>query len=143
MLYIVLSLSVFFCNSALEGNSVSSTAPYAEFVLPDNNTVRIHDYSRVYFGDYHHVRLEVSCDIPVPVSPDATGNLPASVVYRRILEKMAVPSASAEAVKQSLLEEFKTNSLPYLTVPDFARKLAARSQAKSSGARWCFRAGSS
>lgn len=94
-----------------------SSAPYTEISLPGNGQVCVYDHSRIYFGDYYHVRLEVRCEFAGQTE---------AVIYNRFLEKMAVPSAAVEEVKLALVAEFRRNSLPYLVNPDFQAKYAAR-----------------
>lgn len=105
-----------------------SSIPYTEIVLPDRSAVTVYDHSRVYFGDYYHVRLEVRCEF-APLDPSGQGE---AVVYQRFLERMAVPSAAVEDTRQALLEEFKQNALPYLSTPDFSAKCVAKSSAGQS-----------
>lgn len=107
-----------------------SPEPYAEIDLPGNYSVKIYDHSRVYFGDYFRVALEVRCEIPLPVKTDKSANEVGETldvaVYCRYLEKMAVPSAEVDDVRMALIAEFRRNSLPYLATPDFPVKMVAR-----------------
>jgi len=123
---------------------VHITEPYAELHLPGNHTVKIYDHSKSYFGDYCRVCLEVKCEIPLPTLPGAngepTGYSPDVAVYSRILEKMAVPSAEVESVRQALIAEFRRNSLPYLATPDFPARLIAKTVALQTAAKMRFSA---
>jgi hypothetical protein len=73
------------------------------------------------------------CEIPVPgqadlkgnVSEDQSANTSPVAVYRRVLEKMGVPSAEVENVKEQLIADFEHTSLPYLQSSSFPEKLAA------------------
>jgi len=56
-------------------------------------------------------------------------------VYTRMLEKMAVPSASVEEVKAALIEEFRKNTLPYMSSPDFPLKMLSRNVPGKSSVR--------
>jgi hypothetical protein len=112
---------------------LNNLTAYSEIVISGNRTVRFYDRSTVYFGDYHHVRLEARCDLEPPENHETsaesllsaeTVRIPA--VYIRVLERMAVPSASVEAVKIALIEDFRMNSLPYLSNPDFSLKMICK-----------------
>lgn len=97
-----------------------------EIKLYSGNILTVYDLTKVYFGDYYHVRLEIKGEITSP-------NSEKTAVYHRMLEKMAVPSAIVDSALQSLLSEFVSNSLLYLNSPDFAEKfIAAHSSRKAS-----------
>jgi hypothetical protein len=51
---------------------------------------------------------------------------PGVAVYRRLLEKMAVPSQEVATVRAALIAQFTTNSLQYITAADFPAKLVAQ-----------------
>jgi hypothetical protein len=106
---------------------------YREMSLGKGIIIEVHDHSKVYFGDYMKVRLEVICRFPGRggTRQDA---LDEPVLFRRELEKMAVPSAEAEATKEQLLRDFEQNVLPYLGMDGFAeRLLAAQSACRRRG----------
>ena len=112
---------------------MNTSAAYSEIIISGNRTVRFYDRSTVYFGDYHHVRLEARCELESPESCDTLSDslLKAETllnpsVYIRVLERMAVPSASVEDVKIALVEDFRNNSLPYLSNPDFSLKVICK-----------------
>jgi hypothetical protein len=112
---------------------LNTSAAYSEIIISGNRTVRFHDRSTVYFGDYHHVRLEARCELELPESYDTLSDslsrsetLRNPAVYIRVLERMAVPSASVEEVKIALVEDFRSNSLPYLSNPDFSLKMICK-----------------
>ncbi len=115
---------------------MTSPELYAEIDLPGIHTVRIYDHSRVYFGDYYRVRLEVVCEIPLPLDsadPAAeAGDPPHVAVYSRFLERMAVPSAAVADIRLALVAEFRQNSLQYLTAAAFPAKLVARTAARQT-----------
>lgn len=110
-----------------------------EYPLADGVTVLIRDVSRHYFGGYYHVRLQVAADVPLradwfetPLEYDnALGCLGRSVRFSRTLEKMAVPQAEMEAVRNALLDSFEANLLGYLSRPDFPRSFARGEYAKA------------
>ncbi len=112
-------------------------------VFSGSSIVRFYDRTTVYFGDYHRVRLEAICEFVdtdrLSLEEDGIAgatSLNTPTVYTRILEKMAVPSASLESVKTALIEDFRINTLPYLLSPEFPSKLLSMSiLAKSVTAR--------
>jgi hypothetical protein len=95
--------------------------------LSNGLTVSIYDQTKVYFGDYHHVRIIIVCsfngtaDNSVFCSPDDIELR--SISYRRTLEKMGVQSKDIESVKKSLLNDFHKNSLPYISSQEFPKKM--------------------
>lgn len=104
-----------------------------ETVLGNGLTVRFLDRSHRYFGDYHNVRLDVICDIPVPQNGDSVGN-GASVSYRSTIGRMAVPTADIAAVIGQLLEDFTKTTLAYMASPSFPSRYL-RSQLSASRRR--------
>ncbi|KAA0895005.1 hypothetical protein [Oryzomonas rubra] len=109
-----------------------------EYDLGGGITARLRDETRHYFGGYYHVRIEVSADIPLAASPfsgleeyqAARRLLGERIRFRRVLEKMAVPEADIAAARQSLLEAFDANVLPYLSRPDFPERFMRSEYAK-------------
>lgn len=93
--------------------------------LSSDNILTVYDQTRVYFGDYYHVKLVIKGDI---TSPDSAK----TAAYHRILEKMAVPSANVDTAINSLLSEFVGSSLPYLNSPDFVEKFIASSTSRKT-----------
>jgi hypothetical protein len=69
----------------------------------------------------------------LPDTPSSSETVQNTAEYIRVLERMAVPSASLEDVKFALIEEFRKNTLHYLSNPDFALKMICKNApAKSS-----------
>ncbi len=103
---------------------MQSAQVYRQVVLENGVEIVARDLTRNYFGDYHLVRLEITfgssgsgeelhgCDAQKPS-------------FRKVVEKMGVPTCDVEAVKESLVENFLAHSLAYLSAPDFPEKLAA------------------
>jgi len=89
--------------------------------------VNIYDHTKAYFGDYYHVRLNIVCSFEdsaidsLPCCPDEI-NL-RSILYTRTLDRMGVPSKDVEIVTDTLLNDFRLNSLPYISLPEFPMKL--------------------
>lgn len=94
--------------------------------LSSGQFLTVYDLTKVYFGDYYHVKLEITGEI-------ASSSGEKSAVYRRFLEKMAVPSDKIDLAIQSLLKDFCNSSLHYLNSTDFTdRFIAATSSRKSA-----------
>ncbi len=93
---------------------------YRQLTLENGLQIVIVDLSRNYFGDYCHVRLEICCAL----SRDEGMSGADTAVMRRIVEKMGVPSAEVEAAKESLVKDFLNNSISYLSLPDFPKRLS-------------------
>jgi len=107
--------------------------------LSEGIVALVRDASRHYFGGYYHVRLQVTADVPLcaawfaaaPEYEDALGRLGATVRFSRTLEKMAVPLAEVDAVRNALLDAFETNLRAYLTRPDFPSRFVLGEYAKA------------
>jgi len=103
-----------------------------ELVLENGLTVRFGDLSRRYFGDYHQVRVEVTCE--VPLAPElfddrasyeaALKLLGASVNYRKLVEHQGVPSLAVTEQVAQVIQHFIDHSLSYFSTPAFPRRLA-------------------
>ncbi len=107
--------------------------------LSEGIVALIRDISRHYFGGYYHVRLQVTADVPlckawfesVAEYEDALGRLGGTVRFSRNLEKMAVPLAEVDVVRNSLLDSFEANLRGYLSRPDFPGRFVLSEYAKS------------
>lgn len=101
---------------------------YKQMLLENGVEIIITDLTRSYFGDYHLVRLEITCRADARACSCGGETANTSPVqgaeYRRIVEKMGVPSAEVETARESLVRDFLNNSLAYLSSPDFPAKLA-------------------
>ena len=94
--------------------------------LSNGLTVSIYDYTKVYFGDYHHVRLRIVCclDSAVNWKQSCSEEIDfRSINYTRTVDKMGVPSEDLESVIKTLLNDFDNNSLPYISSADFPKKM--------------------
>lgn len=95
--------------------------------LSNGLTVSIYDRTKIYFGDYHHVKIVIYCSFDTAAAamalscPDEIDLR--SVSYSRTLEKMGVPSVDVDTVIKSLLHDFHLNSLPYISSQEFPKKL--------------------
>ena len=128
---------------------MNSSASYSEIIISGNSIVRFYDRSSIYFGDYYHVRLEARCEFELPGCQKAVPGslvseetLPNPAVYTRMLERMAVPSSSVEDVKGALVEDFRKNTLPYLSSPDFPLKMTSRNAPGKNSAHRKYQASS-
>jgi len=95
--------------------------------------------TRVYFGDYYRVRLAITCR-PTDMKKlngvlDSTDPVPE---FQRVVEKMGVPSAEVEMVRESLVRDFLNNSLKYLSAADFPAKLAESAASKPKAVKRFF-----
>ena len=93
------------------------------------------DQSNRYFGDYHRVCIQILLvfaldDLPVTSGDDeafrdnAIARLGKELKVVKRLERMGVPTAAVEGVRQSMIEAFMENSFPYLNRPEYPRSLA-------------------
>jgi hypothetical protein len=110
--------------------------------LTNGLSVEFYDFSNRYFGDYHRVRIEVRCHIPLEqalflTSPDpltelqeARALLGNGVLFTHVLEKMGVPGGDLERVRKSLMDNYARNALEYLDHPGFAARVIAKELAQ-------------
>jgi hypothetical protein len=99
--------------------------------LPNGLSISVHDTTRRYYEDYHLVRLEFLCRVPLRVEyfedteafHEAENLLGEAAVYRRTCEKMGVPFDGIGAARDTLITDFMKNSLPYFIRESFPRKL--------------------
>ncbi|KAF0218524.1 MAG: hypothetical protein FD174_2824 [Geobacteraceae bacterium] len=102
-----------------------------EITLANGLTLRFYNQTCRYYGDIYRVKLEILCEIPVRAEyfsdqaalAEARAMLGDSVVYRRVVEKMGVPSTEIERVLERLTADFEDHSLPYFAAAAFPRKL--------------------
>lgn len=95
-----------------EQNDIDVIQP---ITLANGLKVRFLNKTQRYFGDYHHVRLEVVCDIPVPETEGA-GH---SFRYASSIRRMGVPTADVPAVIDELISHFSNTTLTYMSSPTF------------------------
>jgi hypothetical protein len=90
--------------------------------------ITLEDQTRHYFGGYFHVKVLAWCDIPLQQSyfenaaeyRCAVAKMGASVRFKRVLEKMAVPESGIEPVRSQLIKAFRETAEVYLSNADFA-----------------------
>jgi hypothetical protein len=105
-----------------------------EDVLENGLNVAFVDVSNRYYGDYHRVRVEVRCSLPLrpELFADAVGLERARALWGetfgwvRPLDKMGVCGAEVNAVAAELVEGFVASAYPYLSQPQFPARLLAR-----------------
>lgn len=101
-----------------------------EIDLGHGHMLRFHDETRRYYGSYFLVKVDVVCHFPlqpnhfssVEIYDDAVQLMGNAVTYRRPLEQMGIHADDVERVKNSLIENFISNSLPYITDSCFAAR---------------------
>jgi hypothetical protein len=100
--------------------------------LANGLTIVVNDHTRLYYGEFYHVKLELLCTVPLAgdMSAEAKSLFGDTVSYRRYLEQMAVPFAETEQVKERLLAHFTTHSVTYLSAEDFPARLVAAEMLK-------------
>jgi len=98
--------------------------------------------SNRYYGDFHRVRLEVRCAVPIDAElfageaaaadrlAEAHRLLAGSVDYVRALERMGVAGSEVEAVRDELVHQFLQTAGPYLSRSDFPRRFVVAELAK-------------
>ena len=109
----------------------------AEHHLDNGLELLFRDHGNRYFGDYHQVKITVSCRIPLVASLVCDG-LSAEdlhkaqqlfgdhVEYKRLIKQMGVAGADVETVKQGMISNFIDNAAAYMQGEDFAARIVAR-----------------
>lgn len=91
--------------------------------------ITLSDETRHYFGGYYHVKVLAHCNVALDrlffedeaQYLDALDKLGQSVVFERVLEKMAVPEQDIALIRNQLVDSFKNTSVGYLSAPGFER----------------------
>jgi hypothetical protein len=102
-----------------------------EIPLANGLTVRFTDATRRYFGDYHQVRVEVSCEVPLTVQlfddpsafEAALKLLGTRVRYLKQVEHQGVPTLATADTVQRVIQQFIDHSLSYFGSEAFPRRL--------------------
>lgn len=100
--------------------------------LPNGLSISVHDTTRRYYEDFHLVKLEFVCMVPLlseyfdttAAFEEARQLLGEKAVYRRTCEKMAVPFNAIDSTRTTIISDFIKNSLSYFSGERFPRKLA-------------------
>jgi len=101
-----------------------------EIPLANGLTVRFSDATRRYFGDYHQVRVEIRCEVPLtaPLFDDAPAFeaalklLGPTVCYLKQVEHQGVPTLGTAAAVQQVIQQFVDHSLGYFGSDSFPRR---------------------
>lgn len=102
-----------------------------EISLENGLTVSFYHHTHRYFGDYHRIKVEIICEVPLLEEyftnsaefAEASVSLGSKAVFRRNLELMGVSSADIEQSLERVIANFSSHSLSYLASPLFPRKL--------------------
>ena len=102
-----------------------------EVPLENGLTVCFYHHNHRYFGDYHRIKLEIICEIPVREeyfsNPDefaeARAILGRNAFFRRELELMGIPTAEVDQTLEKTMDNFSNHSFSYLASPLFPRKM--------------------
>jgi len=114
---------------------MTEQTPLRREELANGLVLEFFDHSNRYFGDYHKVRVEVQCRLPLRIElfqdqldPAAAlaqaaarfGDAPLDV---RQLERMGVPGAEVDRVRAALIDDFLRTGGVYLQRPDYPQRL--------------------
>ena len=105
--------------------------------LENGLELSFHDQGNRYFGDYHQVKIIVSCRVVLNndllsshlSSEDlqkATQIFGDHVDYKRIIKQMGVAGDDVEQVKALMVKNFIENAAKYMQSEDFASRFVAR-----------------
>jgi len=111
--------------------------PFRTIELNNGLRLELRDFSNRYFGDYHRIKIEIRCDIPLrgeffagndddPQLQQARRLYGESLRFERSLERMGVPGAEVEKVRDELIENFIGSSAEYLERPEFVARYVQR-----------------
>ena len=101
-----------------------------EIPLANGLVVRFTDATRRYFGDYHQVRVEISCEFPLTAQlfddpsafEAALKLLGAGVRYQKKVEHQGVPTLGTADAIQLVIQQFIDHSLSYFASEAFPRR---------------------
>jgi hypothetical protein len=103
-----------------------------EIPLANGLIIRFTDLTRRYFGDYHQVRVEVSCEIPLTAllfddPQDFESGLKllgTRVCYLKKVEHQGVPTLGVADAVQKVIQQFIDHQLGYFATEAFPRRFA-------------------
>ena len=101
---------------------------FREQTLENGLVVRCYDDSRNYFGEYHLVRVILTIITDAGTHPDSDHDS-GITEFRRVFERMGVPSADIPRVTGEIVDGFLCSVLPYLSSPLFPDRLRLWSDA--------------
>jgi hypothetical protein len=101
-----------------------------EIPLSNGLTVRFFDATRRYFGDYHQVRVTISCEVPLTADlfadvgawQAAVKLLGNSLLYKKEIEHQGVPTADTARAIEKVISQFMEHSLAYFQTETFAKR---------------------
>lgn len=102
-----------------------------EIPLANGLTVRFFATTRRYFGDYHQVRIEIDCEVPLSRNHFATADefqlalkeLGAAARFLKLEEHQGVPSDQVDTVVNRVVDQFTGHTLRYFSGEEFPRRL--------------------
>ena len=102
-----------------------------EIPLANGLTVRFFDATRRYFGDYHQVRIQISCEVPLTADlfddprayQSALKLLGGSVLYCKDIEHQGVATLAVPDLVSRVIQQFIDHSLGYFNGESFPKKL--------------------
>ncbi len=110
--------------------------------LSNGLSISILDHTRVYFGDYYLVKLEIIFAVDALAAERIFSEVGSSAIaeinYSRFLVRMGVPSSQIDSVKKELIKDFETNSFPYLSSQEFPKRLLERQLIAAKAPARCF-----
>ncbi|WP_026840251.1 hypothetical protein [Citrifermentans bremense] len=117
-----------------------------EIPLANGLTVRFFDATRRYFGDYHQVRINICCEVPLSADlfedaaahRDAAKLLGGSVSYSKDIEHQGVATDDIPGTVEKVIQHFVDHSLSYLSGSEFPRKLVQSELKRILGKRKAF-----
>lgn len=117
-----------------------------EIPLTNGLTVRFFDATRRYFGDYHQVRINICCEVPLSADlfedaaahHDAAKLLGGSVSYSKDIEHQGVATDDIPGTVAKVIQHFVDHSLSYLSGSEFPRKLVQSELKRILGKRKAF-----
>ena len=98
-----------------------------EIPLANGLTVRFFDTTRRYFGDYHQVRVRISCEIPLTADlfddehafHRALKLLGDKVHYQKDVEHQGVATLATAETVEKVIRQFIEHSLCYFETREF------------------------
>jgi len=109
--------------------------------LDNGLEISFNDESNRYFGDYHRICVVVTISCPIEQLADDDLRLRAIAVYgepiklEKRIERMGVPSAEVEQVRNALIDDFMRQATIYMSRPDYPRLLVTAELSKQRSGR--------
>jgi len=110
--------------------------------LDNGLEISFSDESNRYFGDYHRICLVVTISYILDQLADDDLRLRAIAVYgeqiklEKRIERMGVPSAEVEQVRNALIDDFMRQATIYMSRPDYPRLLVTAELSKQRSGRF-------